>query len=121
MKIKNKKTVIIAFFFLLMLIVAALPPMYRVSEFSYAGDYDVFSSWAKCSGFNNTSLCKVESAGKAVELAKNEATVEYNRINVSYDETEKVWRVTFYMEEYVGGTQRVYLNENGITLMRVNR
>jgi len=116
----NKKAAIITVFFSLMLIVGASPRMYRVSEFSYAGDYDVFNSWAKFSGFNNTSLCKVESAGKAVELAKNEVTVWYNRINVSYDETEKVWRVTFYMEEYIGGTQHVYLNENGITLMRVN-
>ncbi len=117
---KIKKVVIITIFFLLMLIVGASSGVYRVKEFSYISDYNFYSSWSKCSDFNNTSLCKVESAGKAVELAKNEIEVPYNRIKVYYDETEQIWKVSFYMEDYIGGTQSVYINKDGITLMRVN-
>lgn len=116
---RTKKIILITVFLLLLIVVSGSPRIYRVKSFSYASDYSAFNSWAKFSGFENTVPCKAESAWKAVELAKNEVTVKYNRINVSFDEIEKIWRISFYMADYVCGDQQVYINEDGITLMLV--
>ncbi|MBR5472348.1 MAG: hypothetical protein IKU82_00010 [Clostridia bacterium] len=99
-----------------------------VGSFSYA---DVCAEYAdgepgvKTEGFNNTAVCKIETAQNAIELAKKEVNSSYNFISVAFDETEKIWGVYFGKETsgdvfIVGGDVNVYLDQNGITLRVVS-
>lgn len=66
-------------------------------------------------GFKNTSEFAVSNEQEALERAKRECTVEYDRISVSYDEAEDIWRIVFWLEGTLGGNQDVYLDSNGVT------
>lgn len=66
-------------------------------------------------GFKNTSEFAVRNEQEALERAKRECTVEYDRISVSYDEAEDIWRIVFSAEGILGGSQDVYLDSNGVT------
>lgn len=74
----------------------------------------------KTDGFKNTIEHKIETAEDALRLAKNEVSVSYDSTTVHFDNDEKVWKVEFWTQDQVGGDQTVYLNENGITLLRVS-
>ena len=69
-------------------------------------------------GFNNTEKIP-ENEFDALELAKNECTVEYDSYTVAYDADNKIWRVVFYMSDTVGGDQTVYIGSDGITKLIV--
>lgn len=73
----------------------------------------------KLDGFKNTTEVEIMDYEDAIERAKIECVVEYNQIDVAYDEESEVWRISFCMENYDGGDQNVYLDNNGITLMSV--
>lgn len=91
----------------------------EINAFSYEHDsaYYKDNPGVKESGFINTVQSTVDSAEKAVELAKKECTVEYDTVSVAYDSELKIYRVSFYKEAWLGGSQDVYMNQNGITLL----
>lgn len=51
--------------------------------------------------------------------ALNECTIEYDAVTVNYDETAKVWEVTYSTANALGNCQSVYMDENGVTLLIV--
>jgi hypothetical protein len=51
--------------------------------------------------------------------ALNECTIEYDTVTVNYDETAKVWEVTYSTANSLGNCQSVYMDENGVTLLIV--
>lgn len=51
--------------------------------------------------------------------ALNECTIEYDTVTVNYDETAKVWEVTYSTANTLGNCQSVYMDENGVTLLIV--
>ena len=51
--------------------------------------------------------------------ARNECTIEYDTVTVNYDETSKVWEVTYSTTNTPGNCQSVYMDENGVTLLIV--
>lgn len=99
-----------------------------VGSFSYTDvcvEYAYGEPGVKTEGFNNTAVCKIETAQDAIELAKKEVNSSYNFVSVAFDETEKIWAVYFGKETsvdvfIVGGDVTVYLDENGITLRVVS-
>ncbi|MBR0322723.1 MAG: hypothetical protein IIX08_10070 [Bacteroidales bacterium] len=50
-----------------------------------------------------------------MELAKKECTIEYDTVGVAFDSELKIYRVSFYKEDQLGGNQDVYINQNGTT------
>ncbi len=68
-------------------------------------------------GFNNTSPVEIKDMYDAIERAKADQTVYYNRVSVSYDSDECVWRVSFWQTDTLGGSERIYLDSSGITIM----
>ena len=56
---------------------------------------------------------------EAAERAKNECTIGYDTVSVLHDGWDDVWSITFYTRGTLGGTQSVYLDKNGITLLIV--
>lgn len=91
-----------------------------VGSFSYSEDYAYWVSVGigfKTEGFKNTKEQQIKTAEDALKLAKNEVKVTYDKTAISYDDKEKIWKVTFWMENYVGGGQYIYLNSNGLTIL----
>lgn len=87
-----------------------------VDSFSYAEDSARWGTIGVCtSGFQNTTVQTVDNGEQAIALAKREAVVSYDLVDVAFDEMEKMWKVTFWTENQAGGGQRVYLNADGIT------
>lgn len=93
-----------------------------IKSFSFSDILNYYKSGdpgVKTEGFKNTSEQAVAKSTEAAERAKNECTVEYDTVTVQYDDTEKVWSVTFSTRGTLGGCQTVYLNQNGVTLLIV--
>ena len=70
-------------------------------------------------GFKNVSESAVENASQAIELAKNECTINYDTTKVAYDSTADIWRVAFFTDGVLGICQEVYLNGDGTTRLIV--
>ena len=106
----------ICLFILLVIALAACSnEEFVVGTFSYAEDCAYYEEMVT-DGFVNTESQVINSAEQAVELAKNEAKVRYNTIEVAFDETAAMWRVHFSDSRWdFGGDQLVYLDKNGIT------
>ena len=91
-------------------------------EFSYSSDLEYYQDiqcGVKRDGFNNTVPQVIKTRKDVLELAKEEVTVEYNRIDVAFDDIEEVWRLDFSIEYVDGGNQSVYIDKNGLTLLIV--
>ena len=58
-------------------------------------------------------------AKKAVEIATQKCTVEYDIVKVYFDYEKCVWKIAFYMTGTVGGCQDVYLSGNGDLIISV--
>ena len=56
---------------------------------------------------------QTESMLDVLAIAKNVCTVEYDNYNIEYDEVSKLWKVDFFKSETAGGSQTVYIDENG--------
>lgn len=69
--------------------------------------------------FKNITKNPIKQKEEAIEAAKNEVDVKYNRVNVFYDKETEVWMVYFYHEDVEGGDQYVYLNKDGLTKLIV--
>ncbi len=69
--------------------------------------------------FINGTPSPVCDQDQAIALAKKECTVQYDSTDALYDPTNKIWEVVFYMREWVGGDQEVYIDSNGITQLIV--
>lgn len=80
-------------------------------------DYPLGDPGIKTDGFVNVDEVHCRTAERAVERAKKECTVDYDRIYVAVDEENEMWQVCFYVADYVGGDQTVYLDFNGMTQM----
>jgi len=88
-----------------------------VESFSYKSDCAYYKDdpGVKESGFVNIEQSEVDDAEKAAELAKKECTIEYDTVGVAFDSELKIYRVSFYKEDQLGGNQDVYIDQNGIT------
>lgn len=88
-----------------------------VESFSYKSDFTYYKDdpGVKKSGFVNTEQSEVNDAKTAVELAKKECTIEYDTVGVAFDSELRIYRVSFYKEDQVGGNQDVYIDQKGIT------
>jgi len=90
-------------------------------SFSYAEVTATFKSGdpgVKNEGFVNTVLAPISRIWDAKTQALNECTIEYDAVTVNYDETAKVWEVTFSTGT-PGGCQSVYMDRDGVTLLIV--
>lgn len=85
--------------------------------FSYAEDCAYYKEEAamKLSGFVNTVKAECKDAEQAIALAKKECTVAFDTVCVAYDARQKMYRVSFFKRDWLGGNQDVYINEDGIT------
>ncbi len=94
---------------------------YDVSSFSYESDCTYYKDegGVQLSDFKNTEKSELKTPSRAVELAKTECVVEYDTIDVAFDEQTKVYRISFSKENRAGDNQDVYLSQDGITLMIV--
>jgi len=94
---------------------------FNVGGFSYESDLSYYEEGpgVKKSGFVNTEKSEISNTDKAVELAQKECTVKYDSIGVDYDSQQKIYRISFYKKDWVGGDQSVYIDQNGITLLIV--
>jgi len=94
-----------------------------ISEFNYRDDavlYKKENAGVKTDGFVNTERVAVETIRDAVKLAENECSVEYDTVKIWYDYTKRIWKINFSRSNTLGGDQSVYLDRDGITLMRVS-
>ena len=92
------------------------------SGFSYEEDtaeYKVGDPGVNPFDFVNMSSQPVDDQDTALELAKNECTVEYDTTRVYYDGNAAMWKVSFFTAGTAGGDQTVYLDANGITCLVV--
>ena len=92
-----------------------------VGSFSYENDVAHYEDdlGVKRSGFVNTQSVEVNDVERIVDLAKKECTVEYDTVRVDFDSESKIWRVSFYKENWHGGNQDVYIDQNGVTQLIV--
>jgi len=92
-------------------------------SFSYAEVTATFKTGdpgVKSEGFVNTESVPTSSRIWDVKTqALNECTIEYDTVTVNYDETAKVWEVTYSTANTLGNCQSVYMDENGVTLLIV--
>ena len=92
-------------------------------SFSYAevtAAYKAGDPGVKSEGFVNTESVPMSSRIWDVKTqALNECTIEYDTVTVNYDETAKVWEVTYSTANTLGNCQSVYMDENGVTLLIV--
>lgn len=70
--------------------------------------------------FKNTSYLPTYTATQALQRAKTECSVAYNKAAVYRDEDAKMWKVVFQVEYGYHGYQYVYLDDSGITRMIVS-
>ena len=94
----------------------------NVESFSYKSDCTYYKDdpGVKEFGFVNIEQSEVNDAEKAVDLAKKECTIKYDTIDVAFDSELKIYRVSFYKENQVGGNQDVYINQKGITQLIIS-
>ena len=92
-------------------------------SFSYAEVTATFKTGdpgVKSEGFVNAESVPMSSRIWDVKTqALNECTIEYDAVTVNYDETAKVWEVTYSTANTLGNCQSVYMDENGVTLLIV--
>ena len=91
-------------------------------SFSYAEVTATFKSGdsgVKSEGFVNTEFAPISRIWDVKTQALNECTIEYDTVNVNYDEAAKVWEVTYSTANTLGNCQSVYMDENGVTLLIV--
>ncbi|MDO4748962.1 MAG: hypothetical protein Q4A12_07290 [Eubacteriales bacterium] len=114
-----KRIACLLFAFALLLCGCSQTEQINVGSFSYESDCAYYGDdpGVKESGFVNIEQSEVNDAEKAVELAKKECTVEYDTVSVAFDSKLKIYRVSFYKENQLGGNQDVYIDQNGITQM----
>lgn len=65
----------------------------------------------------NTTALPIHAASEAIERAKAECTVQYDKIIVYRDEEAGMWKVEFQIMYGYQGYQYIYLNDDGITQM----
>ena len=97
-----------------------------VADFSYEKEQAIYNEntpGVKCNGFANTSKSTLVTDKDAIELAKNEVTIEWNTTRVYFDSKASVWKVVFFTftegTVTVGGDQSVYMDKNGKTILIV--
>lgn len=94
----------------------------NIPQFSYEG---VLQTWGKddpgvkTNGFQNTSETVISTSLQAIELAKNECTIEYDTTDVSYDSAASIWQAVFYKANTAGGGQTIYMDSDGVTCLIV--
>ena len=97
--------------------------------FSYAADTAKYPK-AKTSGFRNTAAKPVTNADEAIALADKECTLEkaktdiatpYYQAAVYRDEAAKIWKVELFWWQDEDIFQAIYLNDQGITQMIVDK
>ena len=91
-------------------------------SFSYEEDTAVYKDGdpgVNPHAFANVNSQPIDSQDTALELAKNECTVEYDTTNIYYDRGTAMWKVAFFTAGILGGDQTVYLDGNGITRLVV--
>lgn len=89
--------------------------------FSFAevlANYPEGTPGAKYAGFVNTDAAPVEGFMEAAERAKSEATIDYDRLQIWYDEGADVWAVNFFSST-PSGDETVYLGGDGVTKLIV--
>lgn len=95
----------------------------QLGSFSYAEVTATFKTGdpgVKSESFVNTESVPMSSRIWDVKTqALNECTIEYDTVTVNYDETSKVWEVTYSTANTLGNCQSVYMDENGVTLLIV--
>lgn len=74
--------------------------------------------------FRNTQEAPVFDYEAVVDRAREEVTVEYNAVELTYDPAADVWNVLFYKDSTsdeiaLGGGQNVYLGSDGVTRLIV--
>ena len=94
----------------------------EVEKFSYEKERSEFGEtdgYIKTKDFHNTEKANINNKEQAIEIAKNEITVEYDSASVAFDENEQMWKVSFSKEGQFGGGQTVYLTKDGTTQLCV--
>ena len=94
----------------------------EVEKFSYEKERSEFGEtdgYIKTKDFHNTEKANINNKEQAIEIAKNEVTVEYDSVSVAFDEKEQMWKVSFSKEGQFGGGQTVYLTKDGTTQLCV--
>ncbi len=97
-------------------------PFAEIPEFSFAEEskeYVNSTSGVKTSGFVNTSETEIKSVSDAVERARGECTVEWNKVDTFFDTSTGIWKIVFYTEGAAGGDQTVYMGKDGVTTLIV--
>lgn len=94
----------------------------KTSEFSYdevLATYKENDPGVKSNGFHNTSRAALETISDVLGQAKNECTIAYDTVDISYDSTTSIWEIAFYTEGSAGGGQTVYMDSYGVTCLLV--
>jgi hypothetical protein len=107
----------------------------EVLTFKYSDDEDTLTEadGAKVSGFvvtKDNSTGKAQNKTDAINIAKQEISVDFNKINVYFDRTHGMWKVVFSIDTEVAagdGTtstenkiqETVYVHEDGYTVASV--
>lgn len=95
--------------------------------FSWAEDKEKYPN-AKREGFKNTTKSSVKSMEDALWLADKECTMppqdtltgeRYNIVEIAYDPDAGIWRVFLQYSQNIDGDQIIYINDEGITVMKV--
>ena len=71
-------------------------------SFSYDQHYTLYKegvSGGKTDGFKNNTIKIVNNKYQAIKVAKKELTIEYNQVEVFYDEKSSMWMVAFWNDE----------------------
>ena len=94
----------------------------EVVKFSYENEIreiNGLDAGVKRNDFHNTEKANINNKEQAIEVAKNEVTVEYDSVSVAFDEEEQMWKICFFKDNQLGGGQTVYLNKDGTTQLCV--
>ncbi len=100
----------------------------KLDEFSYEEDLEQYvegTPGVKFEGFVNTSKKKIKSVYDAEERAVEESVAlklgitESHKTHIYYDKSAKMWKVVFYIEGQLGGSETVYMTDEGITTLIV--
>lgn len=92
----------------------------NVPSFSYEEINQIYKEndpGVKCDSFYNTSEAEVTTRQQVIDRAKNECTIEYDTIDVFYDNVADIWKVVFSTAGTLGGCQTVYLDNKGLTCL----
>lgn len=91
----------------------------EVQPFSYEDHLNDMSQ--KVVGeYKNTKTKKIKTRQQAIDLAKNEVTIDYNQVDVYFDSAYDMWMVVFSIKGINDACQNVYLNSDGITQLVIN-